>query len=168
MRNLSIIAGSIDRGPQLPEGMWFNYGAPPPTQTSRLRETLLGDTEKLIGWPKRERVGLLFERDVSPLEYLENLLAERNIPSPDDLRLICEIPSEMLTCRSIGHLLKINLNALVRLDSFADQDTVLRHALILGLCGPNFYDPNKSVIWTNGRLSRTLDLFEPGRFYAAN
>lgn len=165
MCNLSIVAGSIEPGTPLPEGMRFNYGSPPPPmRTSRMRTTLLGDTEKLIGWPQRERVGLVFEKDVSPLEFLESLLRFRKISSPEDLRLMFEIPPQMLTCRPIGN----EADGLVKVDRFADEDAVLRHALILGLCGPSFYDPNKAVIWTNSRLSRTLDLFEPGRFYADN
>lgn len=163
MRNLSIVAGPL-APVTLSGGMQFNYGAPPRMRTTRITETLLGDTEKSIAWPQRERVGLVFEKDVSPLEFLESILKARKIDSPEGLRAIFPIPPQMLTCRPIGK----DADGLVKVDRFADGDAVLRHALILGLCGPSFYDPNKAVIWTNSRLSRTLDLFEPGRFYADN
>ncbi|MBK7931995.1 MAG: hypothetical protein IPK01_00585 [Acidobacteria bacterium] len=163
MRNVSIVTGPVVPG-TLSEGMQFNYGAPPRMRTTRMRETLLGDAEKSIAWPRRERVGLVFDKDITPLEFLEEILEARVIDSPEELRAIFQIPAQMLTCRPIGH----DAEGLVKVDRLADEDAVLRHALILGLCGPSFYDPNKAVIWTNSRLSRTLDLFEPGRFYADN
>ena len=59
------------------------------------------------------------------------------------------------------------LGAVVRLTAPGLQKVDGRE-LILGLCGPTYYDRQKAVIWTNNRLSRRLDLFQPGRWYADN
>jgi len=126
-------------------------------------ETLLGDPEKEIAWPLVERVGLLFEHSENPLVFIEKLLRREGFRSPEELRKELEIPPGMLTCRTIGD----DAEGVVDIQR-ADPKIVLRQALILGLCGPSFYDPNKAVIWTNSRLSRKLDLFAPGRFYADN
>ena len=162
MRNLSIVAGTL--APViLSGGMQFNYGAPPRMRITRIKETLLGDTEKSIAWPQRERVGLLFRKGQSPLSFIERLLKKEGFRSAEELREVFPIPSCLLTCRDI----EADSPGLVKADP-DDARTVLRQALILGLCGPACYDPNKAVIWTNNRLSRTLDLFEPGRWYADN
>lgn len=162
MRNLSIVAGPL--APViLSGGMQFNYGAPPRMRITRIKETLLGDTEKSIVWPQRGRVGLLFRKGQSPLSFIEKLLKKEGFGSAEELREVFPIPSCLLTCRDI----EADSPGLVKAD-LDDARTVLRQALILGLCGPACYDPNKAVIWTNNRLSRTLDLFEPGRWYADN
>ena len=162
MRNLSIVAGTL--APViLSGGMQFNYGAPPRMRITRIKETLLGDTEKSIVWPQRGRVGLLFRKGQSPLSFIEKLLKKEGFRSAEELREVFPIPSCLLTCRDI----EADSPGLVKADP-EDARTVLRQALILGLCGPACYDPNKAVIWTNNRLSRTLDLFEPGRWYADN
>lgn len=145
-------------------GLWCNIGPPLARyRTERLAETLLGDTEKEIAWPLVERVGLLFDRGANPLAFIENLLRREGFRSPEQLRKEIQIPPGMLTCRTIGD----DADGIVKI-SRADPGIVLRQALILGLCGPSFYDPNKAVIWTNSRLLRKLDLFQPGRFYADN
>ena len=45
------------------------------------------------------------------------------------------------------------------------DDEFLRAALILGLCGPNFYSPDRTVIWTEARLTRAVGLYQPTGFY---
>ena len=75
-----------------------------------------------------------------------------------------EVPRMPLACRTNYDNDQSGTN--VRM--MDDPKIVLRQALILGLCGPNHYDPSKAVIWTDNRLSRHLDLFVPGRFYADN
>jgi len=144
--------------------LWCNFGPPPAKyRTESCHSTLLGDPDKEIAWPLVERVGLLFNRDENPLSFIENLLRREGFKSPEELREELEIPPGMLTCRTIGD----DADGLADIRR-ADPRIVLRQALILGLCGPSFYDPNKAVIWTNSRLSRKLDLFYPGRFYADN
>ena len=153
------LVGSI----QTPDGMWLNMGRPSRRMTTRIRVTILGNPSITVSWPQRERVGLIFKKGKSPLAFVESLLKKEGFRSPEELRQHFEIPAGLLTCRNIADDSGGLVDA-VR----ADARTVLRQALILGLCGANFYDPNRAVIWTNNSLSRKLDLFEPGRFYADN
>jgi len=144
--------------------LWCNFGQPPAQyRTEHAVETLLGNPEMEIAWPLRERVGLIFKGGESPLKVIETLLKREGFRSPEELRKKLEIPPGMLTCQTI----RDDADGVVDVQR-ADPGIVLRQALILGLCGPSFYDPNKAVIWTNSRLSRKLDLFAPGRFYADN
>ncbi|MDI1242814.1 MAG: hypothetical protein PSX80_12935 [bacterium] len=161
MRNLPSIINSLDIVPR-PEYR-FGWGAPPATRTTTLTVTMLGDPEMSVAWPQRERVGLIFKEGESPLKMIETLLKREGFRSPEELKHEFEIPHAQLTCRTIDD----ESDGLVKADA-NDPKTVLRQALILGLCGPTFYDPLKAVIWTNNRLSRKLDLFEPGRWYADN
>lgn len=38
-------------------------------------------------------------------------------------------------------------------------------AAILGMSGPSFYSPERPVVWTRGRLGRTIRLRRLGGFY---
>ena len=48
----------------------------------------------------------------------------------------------------------------------ANPDEVLRQALLLGLCTTVLYDPQRPVLWTRSSLSRCLELYDGGGFYA--
>ena len=50
--------------------------------------------------------------------------------------------------------------------SDADPKKVLRQALLLGLCTTVLYDPERPVLWTRSSLSRCLELYDGGGFYA--
>jgi hypothetical protein len=43
---------------------------------------------------------------------------------------------------------------------------ILWHALMLGLCTAQIYDPARPVLWTQAALKRRLELFDPAGFYA--
>ncbi len=161
MHNLSSITEPVGHVPR-PEYR-FNFGPSLKTKTLRIAVTMLGNPAISIAWPQQERVGLIFKEGTSPLTAIETLLKEEGFRSPEELRQEFEIPSAPLTCRDIGD----DMDGLVNADP-GDPKAVLRQALILGLCGPTYYDPQKAVIWTNNRLSRRLDLFQPGRWYADN
>lgn len=158
----TIVPVNSDRRP-FDNGMLCNFGPVPTMRTYRIKVTMLGNSDISVAWPQRERVGLLFRKGQSPLSFIERLLKKEGFRSAEELREVFPIPSCLLTCRDI----EADSPGLVKADP-DDARTVLRQALILGLCGPACYDPNKAVIWTNNRLSRTLDLFEPGRWYADN
>lgn len=145
------------------DGFWCNFGPPRRQMRTRITVTVLGNPSISVSWPRTERVGLIFEKGKSPLAFVEDLLKKEGFRSPEELKQQIEIPPRMLTCRPI----RDDADGLLKAEK-SDALAVLRHALILGLCGPSFYDPNRAVIWTNNRLSRKLDLFEPGRFYADN
>jgi len=164
MYQLSSVNKRVEEFYPDPRKRWCNFGAPRNrTRTSRIQTTLFGDTEKKISWQWHERVGLIFEEGHSPLEYIENLLTESGFRSPDELRRAFEIPSNFLACR----MLRNKETGFVKANS-APAEVVLRQALILGYCGPDFYDPTRPVIWTRSRLVRKLELYETGDFYADN
>ncbi len=155
----------LDRSPaDFGEALWCNVGPFWRERTMSVVTTLLGDMEKSIAWPLGERVGIRFEKSVSPRAFVEKLLCDEGFASPEDLREVFEVPRMPLACRSLGD--EVRSDSFVRMTD--EPRTVLRQALILGLCGPHHYDPSKAVIWTDNRLSRQLDLFVPGRFYADN
>jgi len=145
----------------------FNFGPSQKTRSMSLSVTMLGNPDISIAWPQRERVGLIFEGEASPLVVIETLLEKEGFRSPEELKHQLEIPKAQMTCCNLGRDICGETEGLVKAET-GDPRTVLRHALILGLCGPTFYDPHKAVIWTNNRLSRTLELFEPVRWYENN
>lgn len=165
MRKSSCAGLQVESGRSIPPGgFWCNFGPRVHTRSLSINESLLGDTEKSIAWPLGETVGIWFEKGVSPRVFIEKLLRKEGFTSPEDLRRILKIPSTTLVCQNNNDIAQPFIN--VRMTD--DPTTVLRQALILGLCGPDHYDPNMLVIWTDNRLWRQLDLFVPGRFYADN
>jgi len=130
------------------------------TRQEIIQSTILGDQTKSICWPQVLEAGLIFPDGVSPLECMRKLLRQGGYESPEQLRSCYDLPSALLVSRpaeeSDLHFPKV-------LES--DTRTVLGQALLLGLCGPWFYDPSRPVIWTNQGLSRRLQLFEVGAFY---
>ena len=141
--------------------LWWCMG--PPMRSQKVRTTLLGDTKKKIGWPSRMTVGLIFSESVIPVDFIEKLLARKGYASCERLREIYALPPSPLTCRAIGGKARKFLNA-----ERGKPEEVLHQALLLGLCGQNVYDPLRPVIWTNSRLTRKVELFEVGEFYADN
>ena len=130
-------------------------------RTENIRATILGNPEIETMWPRVETVGIVFEDEVAPLEFIGKLLRNQGFRSPEELRRKFTLPAGLLACQDAFH-------RGLPCTGEAKPEELLRQALILGLCGPSFYDPNKAVIWTNSRLLRRLDLFEPGRFYEDN
>ena len=47
-----------------------------------------------------------------------------------------------------------------------EPDDALFQAIVLGLCTPWRYDPGRPVLWTRTSLTRQLELFDAGGFYA--
>ncbi len=143
---------------------WCNFGGPPyRIRNSRIRTTLFGDEKKTISWRRCLRVGLVFEERQSPLEYLEDLLVKSGFGSPEELRAIHQVPAGSLACRVVEGETKDFINV-----SSASAEEILRQALLLGLCGSDFYNSKRPVIWTRSRLVRHLELYETGDFYADN
>jgi len=46
------------------------------------------------------------------------------------------------------------------------DESILRQALLLGLCTSFQYDPSRPVLWTRASLTRRVELYEPAGFYA--
>jgi hypothetical protein len=129
------------------------------TRTEVMASTLLGRDEYPIRCPRIVRLGIAFP-DADPVELLTQMIAEEGYGSPEDLRDALEIPPGRLVARP--HTLN---NGVVDILCDARRD-ILWHALMLGLCTAQIYDPARPVLWTQAALKRRLELFDPAGFYA--
>ena len=133
------------------------------TRQEIINSTLLGNKGKRIFWPRRRRVGIMFPPGMKPLTFITKLLKASGFKSsdPESLRALFVLPETMALCRPLA----------ADTTGFPDAkqgDTllVLEQAILLGLCNNNYYDPQKTIIWTNNSLSRKMELFDVGDFYA--
>ncbi len=129
------------------------------TRKEVISSTLLGRDEYPIRCPRIVRLGIAFP-DADPVELLTQMIAEEGYGSPEDLRDALEIPPGRLIARP--HTLN---NGVVDILYDARRD-ILWHALMLGLCTSQLYDPARPVLWTQAALKRRLELFDPAGFYA--
>ena len=54
----------------------------------------------------------------------------------------------------------------VRRENAVNARAPLRQALMLGLCTAQMYDPARPVMWTETSLTRAVELYDSGSFYA--
>lgn len=137
-----------------------NIGGPM-TRTRRegIRATLLGHRDGVIRCPRIVRLGIVFPEG-DPVELLTELLAEEGYGSAEDLRDELEIPEGRLVARQQTQSTGV-------VDMLTDpRRDILWHALMLGLCTAQLYDPTRPVLWTQAALQRRLELFDPAGFYA--
>jgi len=88
------------------------------------------------------------------------VLVEQGFAAPQDLLDGFDIPGQRLVARP-----HTSENGIVDISYDAPRD-VLWHALMLGLCTAQLYDPGRPVLWTQSALRRRLELFDPTGFYA--
>jgi hypothetical protein len=140
----------------------FNTGSPRSrTRREALKSTLLHNVQLELNWPCRLTVALDFPDAVSPVAYTEALLEKLGYRTPEDALLAQkDLPDRLHYC----HRYHPSQDEISKLSPDSDAE-FLRSALILGLCGPNYYDPDRPVIWTETRLTRAVGLFLPGGFY---
>ena len=141
-------------------GRWANsgWGRPARQRSERIHSTLLDSDDGEIRCPLIIRLGFSLLPGENPLECLSELLAEQGFDSPEDLRHEIEVPDMPHICRPNPKKAPSNLAG--------PTTEVLWHALMLGLCTAQVYDPRRPVIWTRGSLTRVVDLFDPEGFYA--
>jgi hypothetical protein len=96
----------------------------------------------------------------TPVEYVESLLKVEGLRSPDELRKRYSLPQTKLIC---GPWTYTDPSLYVYDASSYD---VLEQALMLGLCTAQIFDPARPVLWTETSLTRSVELFDPGSFYA--
>lgn len=141
--------------------VWLNSGGPRSRQRREMIDTsLLGDARKWTCWPNRLRIGLVFPPGADPLRLIRDLCTEAGFSSPEQLRRACVLPARPLTARPAR-----DANGLVDVVR-ASRDRVLEQAVLLGLCTAVLYEPGRPMLWTHTSLTRRLDLFAPGDFYA--
>ena len=152
------------------------------TRSERIRSSLLGSSDGVIRCPRRISLCLRFDRDMlygvefpwdteeerrqkrqpelSPLEHVESLLKEEGLRDPEELRKRYTLPQNKLIC---GPWTNLGDPIFVHQSSSYD---VLEQALMLGLCTAQMYDPGRPVLWTETSLTRAVELYDPGSFYA--
>jgi hypothetical protein len=127
-------------------------------RTERLTASLFGKGDGIIRCPRVTRLALNFGGS-DPLRVMHTLLLEhglghaeqlREMFNPSEGRCICQVDSRPRRLRVAD----------------ADPKKVLRQALLLGLCTTCLYDPERPVLWTRSSLSRCLELYDGGGFYA--
>lgn len=131
------------------------------TRTEHLRSTILGNRQGAVGCPMRRRVGLEFPEDADPVETIEGIAAALGFASAEAVRLKlgAKLPPDVLVA------MPASSRPVLRVAS-AKGVPVLIEALILGLSTAQLYDPSRPVLWTRASLTRRLELFDLGGFYA--
>ena len=148
---------------QVMEWLWavFNIGGPMSrTRIQKVSSSILGDRNRTIHWPRLFKIGIAFPDNRSPREYMEDFMERHKFTTPDECRKRIVLPSGTYFCRTV------QCDEGSKIDTLsAHPDEVLRAALILGLCNSNNFNVDRPVIWTDGRLARTVELYEIGSFY---
>ena len=136
-----------------------NTGGPCSRRRSeRLSATVLGREEGVVRCPRVLRVGLDFGKR-SPLTYARGLLKTCGFSDEQEARLALALPQAPYVCRPNPAPSPTPVASLMASDA-------LYQALLLGLCTAWCYDPRRPVLWTRAGLTRQLELFDGGGFYA--
>jgi hypothetical protein len=139
---------------------WANSGGPMSRQrTEHVVASVLRNDTARFRLPRVIRAGLHFGgRD--PLQAVLESLARVGLDDAEALRERFEAPSEPLLARVVP-----NARFGVHVGTSSDE-SILRQALLLGLCTAFQYDPSRPVLWTRASLTRRVELYSPGEFYA--
>lgn len=128
-------------------------------RSERLVSSLLGKTDGEIRMPKLHTLGFSIPTHVNVLEHAFAVLHRNGFESPEQLRGQFETPQgPSLVAPSQSDSFRL-------LTALTDAE-FLTEALVLGLCTKSVYDPKRPVLWTMASLSRKLDVFPSGGFYA--
>jgi len=152
------------------------------TRKEHIQSSLLGSDDGIVRCPRRISLNLSFSRDMlwyiersgdsaeelrkkrqpepTPVEYLESILKDEGFRDPEELRKKYILPQGKLIC---GPWTGVDDPLFVFEASNYD---LLEQALMLGLCTAQMFDPGRPVLWTETSLTRAVELFDPGSFYA--
>ena len=128
-------------------------------RTERVVASVLREDASRIRFPQVIRAGLHFG-DRDPLQAVLESLARLGLDDAEQLRDRFQAPATPLLVRTVP-----DARWGVRIEQGADE-SILRQALLLGLCTPWQYDPSRPVLWTRASLTRRVELYEPAGFYA--
>ena len=128
------------------------------TRNERLIATVLGRSDGDIRCPRVLRVGLDFNGR-EPVSWARALLHTCGFESEYAARAAMAVPCARYVCRPDPAPQPAPIDSL-------SPDAALYQALMLGLCTAWCYDPSRPVLWTYASLTRRLELFEAGGFYA--
>lgn len=136
-----------------------NMGGPcSRTRTERLSSTVLGDNPGRIRCPRLLSVGIDFGRQ-SPIRCAQRWLRAAGFADEDEARSVLPLPPGPCICRIDPASRPAQAATLSPLEG-------LRLALVLGLCTPYLYQPQRPVLWTEASLTRRLLLYDGEGFYA--
>lgn len=131
-------------------------GPPPENCIHRFAHTLLGPAGDPALFETGCTVWLPAPEGKGRVDFARELLAQSGRASPADLRDLPDLPRGRWIC----------------VDLPPDQQVVdtspadpLWCATVLGLCGPSLYAEDRTVIWTESRLSRRVTLYRPTHFH---
>lgn len=117
--------------------------------------------------PKLRYAGLDFCEAPDPVARMESILVRLGFRSAGDARDVLRdrLPEDVLVAMPSRCRPALEVGAARPRSHLLD---VLVEGLVLGLCSANLYDPKRPVVWTRTSLTRRLDLFDLGGFYAAD
>jgi hypothetical protein len=127
-------------------------------RTERISATLLGSDQGAVRCPRVLRVGLDFGRR-SPLTCMRELLKTCGFSDEHEARRAVALPHLRCICRTNPVPSRVAVASL-------EASEALYQGLVLGLCTAWCYDPQRPVLWTRASLTRQLELFDGGGFYA--
>lgn len=137
-----------------------NMGGPRSrTRTESIKSTLLGKVKGKVRLPRLRVVGIDFAHVDDPVSAVYAALLRFGYRSPEELRAVLELPPGPCLVAPSSRVSKHSLLSL-------SDGELLSEALILGLCTKAVYNPERPIIWTKASLTRRLDMFETGGFYA--
>jgi hypothetical protein len=139
---------------------WANSGGPMSRRrTERVVASVLREARGPIQLPRVIRAGLHFASG-DPVDVVLQSLARIGLDDAEQLRDRFSAPERPLLLRVVP-----GARWGVHVDKENDE-SILRQALLLGLCTAYQYDPARPVIWTRASLARRVELYEPAGFYA--
>jgi hypothetical protein len=112
----------------------------------------------------------------SRVERTRYLLAASGQPSASALAQSLRLPPGGWHCRTLAEprerdadMLEGSIAATLWPDASAltAEARALTAAIILGMCAPGYFSPDRPVIWSEARLSRVVALVKPQRYYAS-
>lgn len=119
-----------------------------------IRRSLLRDTGRKAAFQIRLVCGLFPGPEKPFLDYARELLEKAGIADLQDLRSLDGLLQKRLLCRE----------AREELAGPPEGDPLL-HAAVLGMCNASFYSPDRTLVWTESRLQRRVELFSVEGFY---
>jgi hypothetical protein len=128
-------------------------------RTERVFASVLREGASRIHFPQVIRAALRFG-DKDPLQAVLESLARLGLDDAEQLRDRFQAPTTPLLVRTVP-----DARWGVHIEQGTDE-SILRQALLLGLCTPWQYDPSRPLLWTRASLTRRVELYEPAGFYA--
>ena len=134
-------------------------GPPPFNSLHQVRASLFRRDDPFTFFRTGLRVSFTAAPEMSLVSTARNLLSEAGLSDPNELKSRLGLPRGTWffypTCPESEGRGGVVLPPLPPLQA----------ALILGLCGVSLYAPERPVVWSEGRLSRSLTLIQPETFY---